>query len=58
MLREKYFFQKAQEIGHMGSWALDIKKKELIWTDKNYRIFGLPVGTKIHLWNLFGMCPS
>ena len=42
-----YFLQKAQEIGQIGTWDLDIKKNELLWTDENYRIFGVPIGTKL-----------
>jgi signal transduction histidine kinase/PAS domain-containing protein len=44
---QQYFLQKAQEIGSIGTWELDIKTNELRWTDENYRIFGLPVGTKL-----------
>ena len=47
LLNQKYFLQKAQEIGQIGTWELDIKKNELLWTDENYRIFGLPIGTKL-----------
>jgi PAS domain S-box-containing protein len=47
LLKQKYFLQKAQEIGKIGTWELDIKKNELLWTDENYRIFGLPIGTKL-----------
>ncbi len=32
---------KAQEIAHLGSWHLDIKKNILTWSDETYRIFGL-----------------
>ncbi len=44
---EKYFLQKAQEIGQIGTWELNIEKNELLWTDEEYRIFGLPIGTKL-----------
>jgi PAS domain S-box-containing protein len=33
--------KKTQEIAHVGSWSLDLKKKELYWSDEVYRIFGL-----------------
>jgi PAS domain S-box-containing protein len=45
--KEHYFLCKAQEIGEIGSWELDVQKNELVWTDENYRIFGIPVGTKL-----------
>jgi len=47
LLNKSYFLQKAQEIGKIGTWELDIKKNELLWTNENYRIFGLPIGTKL-----------
>lgn len=31
----------AQEIAHVGSWHLDIKKNALSWSDEVYRIFGV-----------------
>ncbi|MEJ2691191.1 MAG: PAS domain S-box protein, partial [Deltaproteobacteria bacterium] len=39
-LNEK-ILNKAQEIAHIGSWHLDLKKKSLSWSDETYRIFGL-----------------
>lgn len=32
---------KAQEIGHLGSWSLDLIANRLIWSDEIYRIYGL-----------------
>lgn len=32
---------RAQEIAHLGSWELDLKTDQLIWSDEVYRIFGL-----------------
>jgi PAS domain S-box-containing protein len=37
----------AQEVGHIGSWRLDIQKNELLWSDENHRIFGIPRGTPL-----------
>jgi PAS domain S-box-containing protein len=47
LLKQQYFLSKAQEIGKIGTWELDIKKNILVWTDENYRIFGLPIGTEL-----------
>jgi PAS domain S-box-containing protein len=47
LLKNQSFLEKAQEIGSIGTWELDTKKSELLWTDENYRIFGLPIGTKL-----------
>ncbi len=33
---------KSQEIAHIGTWRLDLRKNELYWSDEAYRIFGLP----------------
>ncbi|MGZ8165635.1 MAG: ATP-binding protein [Methylobacter sp.] len=37
----------AQEVAHIGSWALDIKHNVLTWTKEIHRIFGVPVGTPL-----------
>ncbi|HEY3361164.1 MAG TPA: PocR ligand-binding domain-containing protein [Methanosarcina sp.] len=37
----------AQIIGNIGSWRLDGRKKELTWSDENYRIFGIPKDTHL-----------
>lgn len=46
-LMQQNFLSKAQEIGKIGTWELDIKKNILVWTEETYRIFGLPIGTKL-----------
>jgi two-component system, cell cycle sensor histidine kinase and response regulator CckA len=42
---EQFFLQKAQEMGQVGSWELDIAKNKLFWTEENYKIFGITPGT-------------
>jgi len=37
---------EAQRIAHLGHWALDLVKNELIWSDENCRIFGVEPGTE------------
>jgi PAS domain S-box-containing protein len=37
--------EEAQRIAHLGHWVLDLAKNELIWSDENYRIFGVEPGT-------------
>jgi len=32
---------RAQAIGHLGAWDLDLVKNQLTWSDEVYRIFGL-----------------
>ncbi|MBK9266477.1 MAG: PAS domain S-box protein [Polyangiaceae bacterium] len=36
---------RAQSVAKIGSWRLDVRRNELVWSDENYRIFGVPLGT-------------
>ncbi|MCP4705888.1 MAG: PAS domain S-box protein [candidate division Zixibacteria bacterium] len=45
---QQYYLSKAQEIGNMGTWELDLIKNILVWTEENYRIFGVPGGTELN----------
>ncbi|MBF0469511.1 MAG: PAS domain S-box protein, partial [Desulfamplus sp.] len=47
LLKQQMILRKAQEIAHIGSWDLDIENNVLIWSDENYRIFGIPTGTRL-----------
>jgi PAS domain S-box-containing protein len=38
---------RAQAVGQIGSWRLDVKRNELLWSDENHRIFGVPQGTPL-----------
>ena len=38
---------RAQAVGHIGSWRLDVRRNELTWSEENYRIFGIPEGTPL-----------
>ena len=53
--KQQYYLAKAQEIGRIGTWELDIKKNALVWTDENYRIFGVPIGTEL-TYEIFMNC--
>ncbi len=46
--KKQYYLAKAQEMGMIGTWELDILKNILIWTDEIYKIFGLPPGTEMN----------
>lgn len=37
----------AQTLAHTGSWRLNIRRNELLWSDETYRIFGIPKGTPL-----------
>ncbi|GAF82308.1 unnamed protein product, partial [marine sediment metagenome] len=55
LLKKQYYLTKAQEMGLIGTWELDIQKNILIWTDENYKIFGVPLGTEMN-YELFLNC--
>ncbi len=38
---------RAQEVGGIGTWRLNVRRNELTWSDENYRIFGIPKGTPL-----------
>ena len=40
-------FDRAQAVGNIGSWRLDVCKNELTWSDENHRIFGIPKVTPL-----------
>jgi PAS domain S-box-containing protein len=39
--------ERAQAIGHIGSWRLDVSRNVLDWSAESYRIFGLPLGSPL-----------
>ena len=45
--RSRKDFDRAQAVGQVGSWRLDVRENVLTWSDENHRIFGLPVGTPL-----------
>ena len=45
--RQQYCLEKAQELGHIGTWELDCRQDILRWTDENCRIFGVPPGSVV-----------
>lgn len=47
LVKNQYYLSKAQEIGIIGTWELDIQKNILTWTEQNYKIFGVPLGTEM-----------
>lgn len=38
---------RAQEVGQIGSWRLDVSDNILTWSDENRRIFGVSKGTNL-----------
>jgi PAS domain S-box-containing protein len=33
---------RAQAVAHSGSWRLDVRRNQLLWSDETHRIFGIP----------------
>jgi PAS domain S-box-containing protein len=46
---------RAQAVGHIGWWRLDVLSNVLNWSDENYRIFGAPPGTPLTYETFLGM---
>jgi PAS domain S-box-containing protein len=38
---------RAQTVARTGSWRLDVRHNELLWSDETYRLFGVPKGTRL-----------
>jgi PAS domain S-box-containing protein len=36
---------RAQAVAKTGSWRLDVRRDELLWSDETHRMFGIPKGT-------------
>lgn len=46
---------RAQEVGQIGSWRLDVRLDVLQWSDENHRIFGVPKGTPLTYETFLGI---
>jgi two-component system CheB/CheR fusion protein len=38
---------RGQAVGHIGTWRLNVVSNELLWSEENHRIFGVPRGTPL-----------
>ncbi len=47
LLDSREDLRRAQAVVRTGSWLLDIQRNELLCSDENYRIFGVPSGTPV-----------
>ena len=46
---------RAQEVGQIGSWRMDVHHNILTWSDENHRIFGVPKGTPLTYETFLGL---
>jgi len=45
LLESEQDLNRAQVVARTGSWRLDIRRNQLLWSDETYRIFGILGGT-------------
>jgi PAS domain S-box-containing protein len=45
----------AQAVGRIGSWRLNLQRNELLWSDENHQIFGVPKGTPMSYQTFLGI---
>jgi len=38
---------RAQSVARTGSWRLDVRRDQLVWSDETYRLFGIAPGTPL-----------
>jgi PAS domain S-box-containing protein len=43
--RSEQDLNRAQAVAQTGSWRLDVRRNELLWSQETHRIFGIPDGT-------------
>ena len=46
--KNQFYLSKAQELGKIGTWELDLVNNILTWTKENYKVFGVQYGTKLN----------
>nr|WP_321411740.1 ABC transporter substrate binding protein [uncultured Carboxylicivirga sp.] len=44
---ERYYLEKAQEIGNIGSWKFDINRNEFTWSQECYKLFNFEKDTEV-----------
>ncbi len=45
---------RAQAVGQIGSWRMNVQRNELLWSDENHRMFGIPKGTPMTYESFLG----
>jgi PAS domain S-box-containing protein len=46
---------RAQVVAQTGSWRLNVQRNELLWSEENHRIFGIPQGTPMTYETFLGV---
>ena len=47
LLESQEDLNRAQAVAHTGSWRLNVQRNELLWSDENHLIFGIPKGVPL-----------
>jgi PAS domain S-box-containing protein len=47
---------EAQQVARVGSWEWDVITKKVIWSDEEYRLFGLAPGERAATYDLYLSC--
>lgn len=47
LLEKQHDLDRAEIIGQIGNWRLDVRHNELRWSDENHRMFGIPMTTPL-----------
>jgi len=47
LLENEQDLNHAQAVAHVGSWRLDVRRNQLLWSNETYRIFGIPWETSM-----------
>jgi signal transduction histidine kinase len=45
--KQNKLLNESQQIASVGSWEWDVKHDKITWSDEQYRIWGLPVGSRL-----------
>jgi len=56
LIKNKTILSKSQRIAHIGSWSLDLKTKQLSWSNEAYKIFGIENTGKNMTYKMFLHC--
>ncbi len=46
--KQNRFLNESQQMASVGSWEWDIPADKIVWSDEQYRIWGMPVGSTVN----------
>jgi PAS domain S-box-containing protein len=55
LLKQKYYLEKSQELGKIGTWEFDVATSKLTWTDQTCLMFGVPKGSVVDQQKFFDL---